>query len=85
MRRLVWPLAGALLGGAVMFLGMLVNDRLFEASNDPSVLGFQAGRRILTGAGGAAAGLAIGVAVGWCRAAPNRGLTPPNRTKSGRT
>ena len=72
MKRFLWPLAGAVVSGAVMFLCMLVYDRWIDASTDLAVQGFQTGRRILTSMGGAAAGLVLGVVLGCWR----HGLKP---------
>ena len=79
-RAVAWSLAGAIIGGAVMSFGLFAYDRLFEASSDNTVRGFQAGQVILTGIGGAVVGFVFGAVVGIIRSAspprPPRGIEP---------
>ena len=70
IKLIAWSLAGAIIGGALMFFGLLAYDRLFEASTDNAVRGFQTGQEVLTGIGGAVVGLVLGAIVGvmrWAR------------------
>jgi len=59
-----WSFTGAFVGGALMLFGLFAYDRLFDASTDNTVRGFQIGREILTGIGGAVVGLVLGAIVG---------------------
>jgi formate hydrogenlyase subunit 3/multisubunit Na+/H+ antiporter MnhD subunit len=62
-----WSLVGSIIGGTLMFVGLLVYYRLFETSSDASVQGFQTGSQILGALGGAVAGLALGAGIGIVR------------------
>jgi hypothetical protein len=78
IKVIAWSLAGAILGGASMYFGLLAYDRLFEASTDNTVRGFQTGQEILTGIGGAVVGLALGAIVGVIRIRFGNPSHPPN-------
>jgi formate hydrogenlyase subunit 3/multisubunit Na+/H+ antiporter MnhD subunit len=62
-----WSLVASVIGGTLMFVGLLVYYRLFETSSDASVQGFQTGSQILGALGGAVAGLALGAGFGIVR------------------
>src|SRR6185369_6717131 len=44
IKVIAWSLAGAIIGGALMFIGLLAFGQLFEASKDNAVRGFQTGQ-----------------------------------------
>ena len=67
IKVIAWSLAGAIIGGALMFFGLLAYDRLFEPSTDNTVRGFQTGQEVLTGIGGAVVGLVLGAIFGVIR------------------
>ena len=78
IKVIAWSSAGAILGGALMFFGLLAYDRLFEASADNTVRGFQTGQEVLTGIGGAVVGLVLGASVGVIRVRSGNPSRPPN-------
>jgi len=61
-----------------MYFGLLAYDRLFEASTDNSVRGFQTGAEILTGVGGGVAGLVLGTVIGVILVCSDTRSRPPN-------
>jgi hypothetical protein len=76
-----WSLAGAIIGGTLMFLFLVAYDRLFEPSTDNTVRGFQAGQEILTGIGGAVVGLVLGAVLGVIRIRSGNLPRPTNQNE----
>jgi len=68
-RVIGWAVVGAAGGAALMFVGLLAYQLLFESSTDAAVRGFQAGARIMGAIGGGVLGALVGGLIGALRSA----------------